>query len=63
MGATRRPRKARNELPQPRPRAWDIFGPARGIVAAIAERRMAFAAMPEAAYRVNTSTVYGCMPM
>lgn len=42
-------RKARSELPQPNPRVANIFGAARGISAAMTDRRMVVAARAEAA--------------
>lgn len=46
------------ELPQPRPRASYIGGPARGNSAPARDRRTVFAAIADAACRVNASTRY-----
>ena len=49
-------RNANNELPQPYPMVAYILGAARGITAAITDRRIVVAAKAEAAKMVYAST-------
>jgi hypothetical protein len=56
MGMQAAAMKPSNEAPQPYPSALYMDGPARGIMAAKADRRTVLAAMADAACTVNTST-------
>lgn len=49
---------ANTELPQPSPKCWNIFGPAKGRIAPNNERITALAAVTDAAYSVKASIKY-----